>query len=214
VDVLVVGGRPAGVGAALSAARLGAKALVVEQFNCLGGVPTSGEHNRFSLLTAWGQFDERLVGGVAEEVRRRLLDAGAATYSGGALDSSVEGLKLLLDHPAGPGMSGQAWRPELGFRYQIPYRAMVAERVDNLLVAGRSISADHVALGSTRIMSTCMALGECAGDGGDDVASRAGPPSRAGHGPAARAAAQTGRCGRRGRDRGPQQVGVLPREKR
>jgi hypothetical protein len=40
---------------------------------------------------------------------------------------------------------------------------MVPERVDNLLVAGRCISADHVALGSTRIMSTCMALGEAAG---------------------------------------------------
>jgi len=36
VDVLVVGGRPAGVGAALAAARLGAKTLVVQQFNCLG----------------------------------------------------------------------------------------------------------------------------------------------------------------------------------
>lgn len=35
--------------------------------------------------------------------------------------------------------------------------------VDNLLVAGRCISADHMALGSTRIMSTCMALGEAAG---------------------------------------------------
>ena len=151
------------MGAALSAARLGAKTLIVEQFNCLGGVATNGAHNHFSLFTAWGQFDERLVGGVAEEVRRRLLQAGAATHSGGCLAFSVEGLKLLLDHPADPGMSGQAWRPERGFWYQIPHRAMVPERVDNLLVAGRCISADHVALGSTRIMSTCMALGEAAG---------------------------------------------------
>jgi hypothetical protein len=40
---------------------------------------------------------------------------------------------------------------------------MVPARVDNLLVAGRCISTDHVALGSTRIMSTCMALGQAAG---------------------------------------------------
>ena len=40
---------------------------------------------------------------------------------------------------------------------------MVPERIDNLLVAGRCISTDRVALGSTRIMSTCMALGEAAG---------------------------------------------------
>lgn len=68
-----------------------------------------------------------------------------------------------IHNPAGPGMSGQTWRPPPGFHYSIPYRAMVPERVDNLLVAGRCISADHVALGSTRIMSTCMALGEAAG---------------------------------------------------
>jgi hypothetical protein len=40
---------------------------------------------------------------------------------------------------------------------------MVPKQFDNLLVAGRCISTDHVALGSTRIMSTCMALGEAAG---------------------------------------------------
>ncbi|MBN1582181.1 MAG: FAD-dependent oxidoreductase [Anaerolineae bacterium] len=40
---------------------------------------------------------------------------------------------------------------------------ILSEKVDNLLVAGRCISTDHVALGSTRIMPTCMALGEAAG---------------------------------------------------
>ena len=53
--------------------------------------------------------------------------------------------------------------PAGGVKYEIPYRVMVPKQVDNLLVAGRCISVDHVALGSTRIMSTCMALGEAAG---------------------------------------------------
>ncbi|HUW33799.1 MAG TPA: FAD-dependent oxidoreductase, partial [Planctomycetota bacterium] len=53
VDVLVVGGGPAGAAAAFAAAREGrrrgvARVLIVEQFNCLGGVATAGGHAHFS----------------------------------------------------------------------------------------------------------------------------------------------------------------------
>ena len=41
-DVLVVGGGPAGVCAAIAAARCGAKTVIVEQGNCLGGMATRG----------------------------------------------------------------------------------------------------------------------------------------------------------------------------
>ncbi len=388
VDVLVVGGGPAGVAAALAAARRGAKTCIVEQFNCLGGVATSGGHNHISQYNAWSDRSQHIVGGIADEIRLRMLARGFATYDGSCLDFHVEGLKLILDemmaeagvevlyytfyagtlkegdtvtggiiqsksgrqailarrivdatgdgdaafhagaafeqgrpqdgrcqpttlmftiggvdwppveawrssyqmrdvwlkaqadgimepfqdqimgfwhtdvlpdqvgvnmthmvgidttdagdltratiegrrqafhlvevfrkvvpgmeqcylistapslglresrrirgmvtisaddlmqqrawpdaigygsffidihNPAGPGMSGQTWRPPAGFHYQIPYRALVPERVDNLLVAGRCISADHVALGSLRIMVTCMVMGEAAG---------------------------------------------------
>ena len=47
--------------------------------------------------------------------------------------------------------------------YGIPYGVMVNRRVDGLLFTGRLISVDRDAYGSTRIMSTCMALGEAAG---------------------------------------------------
>ena len=39
--------------------------------------------------------------------------------------------------------------------YQIPYRCMYSRSVDNLFLAGRLISASHVACGSTRVMMTC-----------------------------------------------------------
>ena len=56
VDVLVAGGGPAGVGAALGAARNGAKTMLIEQANCLGGMATSGMmstllSNPFDLIT-------------------------------------------------------------------------------------------------------------------------------------------------------------------
>ena len=37
------------------------------------------------------------------------------------------------------------------------------QKVDNLLVGGRCISATHVAMRSPRVMSTCMATGEAIG---------------------------------------------------
>ncbi|MBM7567820.1 FAD-dependent oxidoreductase [Paenibacillus sacheonensis] len=47
--------------------------------------------------------------------------------------------------------------------YDIPYRCMVPEAFDNLLVAGRAISATHVAMSSMRVQATCYALGQAAG---------------------------------------------------
>ena len=39
--------------------------------------------------------------------------------------------------------------------YPIPFRCMYSRNVTNLLLAGRTISASHVAFGSTRVMATC-----------------------------------------------------------
>ncbi len=47
--------------------------------------------------------------------------------------------------------------------YGIPYRCLVPLGVENLLVAGRCISATREALASTRVTATCMAEGEAAG---------------------------------------------------
>lgn len=47
--------------------------------------------------------------------------------------------------------------------YEIPYRCLLPQGLDNLLVAGRSISATHAAFGSSRVMATCIAIGQGAG---------------------------------------------------
>jgi len=47
--------------------------------------------------------------------------------------------------------------------YQIPYRSLVPSGLDNLLVAGRSISATHEAMAATRVMPPAFAMGEAAG---------------------------------------------------
>ena len=52
---------------------------------------------------------------------------------------------------------------EDGLTYEIPLRSLRARDVENLFVAGRCISATHEALGSARVIGTCLATGEAAG---------------------------------------------------
>jgi len=47
--------------------------------------------------------------------------------------------------------------------YQIPYRALYSRNIHNLFLAGRIISASHVAFGSTRVMATCAHSAQAVG---------------------------------------------------
>lgn len=47
--------------------------------------------------------------------------------------------------------------------YNIPFRCLYSKDISNLMMAGRNISATHIALGSTRVMATCGALGQAVG---------------------------------------------------
>jgi len=70
-------------------------------------------------------------------------------------------------HPPTGGGGGLAEARRLGLTtanaYEIPYRALVPRGVEQLLVAGRCLSATHEAAGATRVMSTSMAVGQAAG---------------------------------------------------
>ena len=47
--------------------------------------------------------------------------------------------------------------------YTIPYRCLYSRNVANLFMAGRDISASHMALGSTRVQQTCAVIGQAVG---------------------------------------------------
>ena len=66
-----------------------------------------------------------------------------------------------IHNPSGSGTTTH--RLAEGRSYEIPYRCMVPQHVDGLLVAGRCISTTHEALASTRLTPTVMSLGQAAG---------------------------------------------------
>lgn len=67
----------------------------------------------------------------------------------------------IEDHHAGSDTHWQ-YLPD-GEVYQIPYRALLPQQVEGLLVAGRCLSATHDAHASVRSMGQCMAMGQAAG---------------------------------------------------
>ena len=52
---------------------------------------------------------------------------------------------------------------ELPAVWPVPFASLYSKNITNLLFAGRNISVSHVALGSTRVQSTCSILGQAAG---------------------------------------------------
>lgn len=81
VDVLVIGGGPAGIGAAVAAARAGARTALVERYGFLGGNATAGLVGPF--MTSYS-FDgkQQLVRGVFDELVRRMEVFGGAVHPG------------------------------------------------------------------------------------------------------------------------------------
>ena len=78
-DVVVVGGGPAGVCAAIAAARNGAKTLIVEQGNCLGGMATRGLVAPF--MTCYDTTGEIMViKGIFAEIVDRMVELGGAIH--------------------------------------------------------------------------------------------------------------------------------------
>jgi ribulose 1,5-bisphosphate synthetase/thiazole synthase len=89
----------------------------------------------------------------------------------------VKGLYVLTEDDALSGRSFEdviAWRSGFldiggGVRlskmkiHDVPYRAIIPEKLDGLLMAGRCISASHVAASAGKSMGNCMATGHAAG---------------------------------------------------
>ena len=156
-DVVVVGGGPGGVGAALAAARRGASVVVLERFGALGGTWTYG------LLSAI--MTNPQVRGIFAEFQRRLTERGAwraiwpdDPNSEGTYDA--EAAKVVLDEMAA----------EAGVR--VYYFAQVAHVFKG--AGGRRIEGVVVQSKEGRHVVTGRVFVDASGDG--DVCALAGVP--------------------------------------
>jgi hypothetical protein len=61
------------------------------------------------------------------------------------------------------GLWGDGITSKITHPFRIPYRCLVPQKIDNLLVAGRCMSATHLGTGGSRNMAICMSTGEAAG---------------------------------------------------
>lgn len=105
--------------------------------------------------------NRRLLGDhvmIQQEMERQERYADRVAYGGWPMD----------DHPP-QGMDRTDQRPYRSIKlekpYNIPFRSLYSRNIPNLLMAGRNISASHVAFSSTRVMATCAAIGQAAGTG-------------------------------------------------
>ncbi|MFC1946440.1 FAD-dependent oxidoreductase [Chloroflexota bacterium] len=77
-DVVVVGGGPGGVGAAVCAARAGADTVLIERYGHLGGMATGGLVNIIPNLS--DIYGEQHIAGIVQEIVDRMDARGAASY--------------------------------------------------------------------------------------------------------------------------------------
>ncbi len=93
-DVMVGGGGPGGICAAVSAARNGADTLLVERYGYLGGMATAGLV--FPFMTRFAG-SERIIDGIFQEIIERLDAKGGYGGPGKPYQFNAELLKVVAD---------------------------------------------------------------------------------------------------------------------
>lgn len=151
VDVVVAGSGPAGFSAALSAARAGAKTLIIEQFGDIGGVSTVG------LMSHWTGGTK---GGLYEEILDRTNDLanGMAPAKAGRQTINPELLKTVY----------------LKMLQEAGVEILLYTQVADCVMEGDAIRGVIIESKSGREAILAKQVIDCTGDG--DVAARAGAP--------------------------------------
>jgi ribulose 1,5-bisphosphate synthetase/thiazole synthase len=148
----------------------------------LGRIDATDPHARSAAECRSRRQAQQMVAAIRESGDPRLRDVewGTAGPQVSVRETRrVKGSYVLTEDDA---MSGRAFPDTIGWRsglidlggqkgtklvrmkvHDVPYRALLPEKLDGLLVAGRCISATHVGAASGKSMGNCMATGHAAG---------------------------------------------------
>ena len=171
-DVVVVGGGPAGLAASTSAARHGAKVLLVERYGFLGGMGTAGGVTNFAGLYGRKNGEMRqIVHGVVDELIERIAAFGGLN----APQDGMQGRIRVQSYDIS-SLKCAADQMLVASGVQILFHAW-ASRV---VMQGARISALIVETKSGRMAIRAARFIDCSGDA--DVAHFAGVPYEVGDG--------------------------------
>lgn len=140
-----------------------------ELYKCVYGVwdhiKNGGNHGADNYELVWvgtlpgTRESRRLLGDYVlteRDILERTLHPDRVAYGGWPMDEHAAG---------GLRAKGQIPSKVVSFPglYSIPYGCYCSRNIQNLMMAGRNISASKLAMGSTRVMGTCAVGGEAAG---------------------------------------------------
>ena len=128
-------------------------------------IKNGGKHGADNYALSWFGFlpakrESRRFKGIYTLTGNDVMDAphfdDAIAYGGWSMDTHPpEGIDALDENPC--------HQPAPPYLYPIPLRSCISADIDNLMFAGRHISATHQAFASTRVMATCGVVGQGVG---------------------------------------------------
>lgn len=169
-DVIVCGGGPSGVAAALSAARRGCRTLLIERYGFCGGMATAALVNPFSGHAYYDQLAPQgrrasLIGGIFKEIALELYKGGG--FGSVLMDAAFDEELLKRIYDAALVTAG------VTLRY---HTQLLGVRKDGVRLTG----IETISKGG-RVIYLADTFVDCSGDG--DLAAAAGCPFSIGRSP-------------------------------